>query len=213
MRAVERMFQVGKGAYWEWEERRRAGEAAGGDGGGGGGGGGISRQGSMRGTGSRAQSGGKGLSRAGSIRSVESGRSGAGSVDEEENGEGALNGWKRDIAVARLRAGEDGTPNPLPLEAFSLSPLSRDFEDREEEDEDDNSPSTPSDAFSFGYGQHSAHSTYADGAPLQYFLNGDEVVPKEVRELLRAMMSPRPGERPSAREVVRTLEAVALSEG
>ncbi|KAM0789613.1 hypothetical protein ACM66B_000419 [Microbotryomycetes sp. NB124-2] len=53
-----------------------------------------------------------------------------------------------------------------------------------------------------------APELYADGTPIVYFLNGVDVVPFEVRQLLKAMTSPKESHRPTAKEVLDALEAI-----
>ncbi|KAL8280297.1 hypothetical protein RQP46_007214 [Phenoliferia psychrophenolica] len=207
MRAVERMYKIAQGGYWDWEERRRTEEIDGGSEYGGSrppsrtGSAGLSRQGSGKST--------SGLRRQSSIRST---RSRADSLDELDRGE--MTTWTRDSLVARLLADDDGHPPSSPT-SFSLpasptfSTHSKDatlgFANLATDDGGEDSAMSPSD--DYGHASH-ADLTYADGTPHQYFLSGDEVVPMEIRELLRAMTRPQEWERPSAREVLRRLEAM-----
>lgn len=189
LRAVERMFLVARGGYWEWEERRRLGTV------------GEVEQWEWDGTTSKP------VSRAGSIRSTRSGRSrvsegGAGRRSESvesrssgvrESGEwgGAWNAAKR---ASKLLWDEEGdeerptTPSSASQVSFSLPP-------EEDEEEDD------------AREEEAGETRYRDGTPVQYFLSG-EVVPLEVRELIRAMTSARAVDRPTAVEVLRVLETL-----
>ncbi|KAM0746486.1 kinase-like protein [Meredithblackwellia eburnea MCA 4105] len=224
MKPAERMFMVGRGGYYDWEERRRLGEV-------GhdhylhhlddlvGQGGSISRPSSRQGSstaGVSRQSSLRALSRNGSIRSVRSTRSNrsrAGSIDDSD-GEG-LSSWSKDALAARLLQADDGTPAPPSSIPHSVPPhLNEDHEEEEEEDEDEEEgadqvvegDSNGTINVPAPWDAQTATSTYPDGSTYQYFLNGEGIVPIGIRELLRAMMNPQARERPTIAEVLRRLE-------
>ncbi|SCV69902.1 BQ2448_1296 [Microbotryum intermedium] len=249
MRTVERMLWVGRGGYWEWEQRRRergndSGSAS------------VSRRSSIRsirsGTHSRADSGtnlsllsssGGGVSYLSSGRSTSSLRRSA-SIESERSvhsvaSTSGRNSWGLAVLAKKLLSPSEGAPlydspaslsvpaSPSPSASpsappgshasnmFALpprSPSSDDdddlqnlssnashgaFESSGDEDEDDN----PTMAFS-------GPTTYVDGAPYQYFLNGHDLVPLEIRTLLKSMTSPKEKNRPTAREVLRMLDTL-----
>ncbi|KDE07638.1 CAMK/CAMKL protein kinase [Microbotryum lychnidis-dioicae p1A1 Lamole] len=251
MRTVERMLWVGRGGYWEWEQRRRergndTGSAS------------VSRRSSIRsirsGTHSRADSGtnlsllsssGGCVSYLSSGRSTSSLRRSA-SIESERSvhsmaSTSGRNSWGLAVLAKKLLSPSGGasasvhdspaslsvlaSPSPSaspsalprshPSNLFALpprSPSSDDdddlqnlsskashgaFESSEDEDEDDN----PTMAFS-------GPTTYVDGTPHQYFLNGHDLVPLEIRMLLKSMTSPKEKNRPTAREVLRMLDSL-----
>ncbi|ORY89601.1 kinase-like domain-containing protein [Leucosporidium creatinivorum] len=226
MRTVERMLWVGRGGYWEWEERRREGgmESAS-----------VSRQGSIRSGRSRAGSGASktgsaaGLSVLGGSRqgrrseSVESERSVRSVTSGKGNGAGRSS-WTLAVSAKRLLADESaeveeapstspGTPSstasfvhhastiPFLLVPPPSPPLDEETAESHSDTEDDEN--TADEDFTIY-----ANTTYSDGTPHQYFLNGEDVVPLEVRSLLKAMTSPREGDRPTAKEVLAVLDAL-----
>ncbi|EIW73200.1 serine/threonine protein kinase [Tremella mesenterica] len=60
--------------------------------------------------------------------------------------------------------------------------------------------------------QGEVNEPYEDGSPSMPFLNGEERVSEEVRQMLKEMLSPRAGHRPSAEEVVRRWEELGVGE-
>jgi serine/threonine protein kinase len=219
MRTVERMFRVGKGAYSEWAERRRWGTAGDGEGRGFKS---LSRAGSMnsaRSGRSRASSGaaaggtpGLGVVASGRrSESVESQRSAlGGGGDGWEGGRG----WGAAMrAMKLLHDDEEGGEDELPLTPSSttqlsfLPPSSPPLNALDLDDSDDTDSLDEDEPLSPGFGA----PAYPDGTPVQYFLDGMGIVPIEVRELLQAMTSPRPGDRPTARQVLGVLEGLYLS--
>lgn len=89
-------------------------------------------------------------------------------------------------------------PSP-PLDDDAHSDLDSNDHDAESSEDEDN------------YTTIFANTAYADGTPHQYFLNNEDVVPLEVRALLKAMTSPREGERPTAKEVLAILDNMLLA--
>lgn len=215
MRAMERMIWIGRGAYWDWEERRREGEdeELGGV---------LSRAGSVR----SARSGGRSRAGSGAGASLLSRGRRSESVESERSTRSATGGMRNSWTLAALSkrllapdqpedetATNDSAPpspqtpssatfasstpsifvppsSPPPLNEEELSTASLDDPSDEEEHV---FPSGP--------------TTYADGTtPLQYFLNGLDVVPEEVRRLIRAMTSAKEAERPTASEVLSALD-------
>ncbi|GAA5889420.1 hypothetical protein JCM5296_006356 [Sporobolomyces johnsonii] len=218
LRAVERMLWVGRGGWWDWEERRRlrdreemeeelevdqdgAGSTRGREfedll---------LGRQGSVRSARSSLRSGaaggGGGSARTRRSESVESVRSAASSAGGPD--------WEA-VATSLLRDSpsrpgddddDDDVPAPtmieidLPNLTLPLSPP----------------PSRPTSLDLSHGGFHPTEPHYYPGTttPVQYFLDGEEVVPLEVRELIRAMTSPDERERPTARDVLAQLDALA----
>ena len=162
VRAVERMFKVAQGGYWDWSERRRLG-AVGED---------ESRP-------PRRAGSVKGLSRQSSVRSR------ADSMDEQD--QDAMSAWTRDALVARLLVDNDDAPTFV----LPRSPTLDDAFDDAMAREDD----LP----------YEGTATYPDGTPVQYFLDGGDVVDREIRELLWDMTRAEQCERPSAADVLRRL--------
>lgn len=194
LRAVERMFLVARGGYWEWEERRRLCSV------------GEVEQWEVDGWTSGP------VSRAGSIRSTRSGRSrvsegGGGRRSESvesrssafrESGEWG-GAWNAAMRIGKLLWDEEGeeerptTPASASQMLFSLPPAGEEQEEQEEEENER---------------EEERETSYRDGTPVQYFMSGEEVVPLEVRELIRAMTSPKAEERPTAVEVLQVLETL-----
>lgn len=212
LRAVERMFFVGRGSYYEWEERRRL-KVIGSDEG-------PSshppsRNGSVkstRSTASRTSIGEAGVRRGNRSRSdsIESGRSFL-SVNKRGSGEWQRGSWETAALASRLLADDEeeieltglSSPSPTTMQFF-LPPPSPTLSLNEN---DENEPETETMDSPFNI----LHpSTYPAGTPYQYFLNGIDVVPLEVRELLRQMTSPRAEERPTAISVLERLERMSF---
>ena len=210
MRAVERMFKVAQGGYWAWEERRRGDEAD--EESDYGGSRPSSRAGSAKGGLSRHGSQKRPISRTSSVRSNRSTRSRADSLDEQD--QDSMTAFTRDALVTRLLVDDDGlspshkTTFELPSSPRDLSPPIFPFSDDAfgfaRLATDDAPPDSPSDEFADG-----SHMdlTYPDGTSYQYFSGGD-MVPVEVRNLLRSMTRSAEWERPTASEVLRRLAAI-----
>lgn len=226
MRAVERMWWVGRGSYWEWEERRR-----------------INAIGASRVEEEEARSDySRPVSRAGSVRSTRS-RAGSGGWEllgrRESSVESEAGGVRGAVALARRavrlvvpgdggededevdRRGQDSIeerpPWAAPLLAFPVAPPPLPAPSDAASSPKSSEPGSPELARSAGSvgsfgsgwsGRSAAAAGYPDGSPVQRFLDGREVVPWEVREVLRRMCGVEREGRPGIGEVVRVLEEV-----
>lgn len=226
MRTIERTLWASRGGYWDWEERRREGglESAS-----------VSRQGSIRSGRSRAGSGASKTGNAAGLSVLGGSRSGRRSESVESDrsvtsGRGSRAGfssWTLAVSAKRLLADESaevedapltspGTPSSATSFAHHTSafpfllvpPPSPPLDDEapvashSSEADDDDHTADEEDYTIY------VNSAYPDGTPHQYFLNGQDVVPLEIRALLKNMTSPREIDRPSAKEVLAVLDAV-----
>lgn len=254
LRTVERMFLVGRGGYYEWEERRRLGsigiENDGGSSS-------VSRTNSIKSSAgggrtlrSRPSAGGLAVGELGAVTNVlngvamnlsgsgvgrmrsdslESCRSffstatgGRGGGDRDSGDWSTRSSWVTAVLAQRLlkmdRNDEESTgasdellevegveiPSPETLLSFLPPPspidsqYHQDYFTIEGAEEDDQK--------SGGFTRRT--NSYPLGTPYQYFLNGIDVVPLEIRELLRAMTSPRAVDRPTALQALRVLESL-----
>lgn len=220
MRVVERMWWVGNGGYWAWEERRRINAI------------GahtldddepnsdfsrpVSRAGSIRSNRSRAGSGGWEL--LGSSRRESSVEGDAGGVRLARRAMRLLapaQAGEEEDAQRGLDSIEERPPWATPLLAFPVAPPARAPASDLASSPKTSEPGSPDLARSIGSATSAgsgwsgrAPAAYSDGSPLQRFLDGREVVPWEVREVLRKMMSVGREERPGIAEVVGVLERV-----
>ncbi|GAA5955969.1 hypothetical protein JCM21900_002634 [Sporobolomyces salmonicolor] len=213
LRAVERMLWVGRGGWWDWEERRRLRDREEGDeleaedgnsstrglefehl---------LSRQGSVRSTrsarSSLRSSAAGGSARSRRSESVESVRSAASA--------GAGPDWE---AIAASLLLDSPLPCPDPDDAEVPAPAMIDLPNLTLPLSPPPSRPTSLDLSHGGCFPATEHDYYpGTTTPVQYFLDGEEVVPLEVRELIRAMSSPEERERPTARQVLAQLDALA----
>lgn len=211
LRTVERMLYVSRGSFFDYEERRRLAKI------------GLASSTTASSNGdhdlapaSRPESTKSGLSHRSSLGQLKNGggssprshalRSRSESVDSNVSAVSDLYRptWHVSQLANRLLAKTDGTiaeaePAEVSTPTLAAHPVQAAFADP---------PSSSSDVASHDVPQQ---QHYNDGTPVQHFLDGREVVPMAVRELIRSMTNPVPEQRPSAKQVFRRLERLSMS--